>query len=176
MKLYEMAFYSTGAILELGTNEGLSTWIMAQAVVDLGYPKKILTVEFMPNLVELARKHLDKYTKVIDFVCADAMAFCDDLVCKGQSFYFSFIDHSHQYADMLKTNESLKQLIQPGGFALFHDFTDARNTENRAADDPATVNMASPLPASMPSLMVPSNIGVPMVLPGFFGGQATNTN
>ena len=48
LKLYEMAFFAEGDILELGCFEGLSTSIVAQAIADADRSRKMHTIDLDP--------------------------------------------------------------------------------------------------------------------------------
>lgn len=130
LKLYEMAYYATGDILEFGTNRGLSTSILARAISDAGKSAKIVTMELCAELAGQASRTLSQldFPRDIEFLVGDADASCQKLVDAGRKFAFAFVDHSHAYGDVLKACHRLSQLLTPGSFCLFHDFNDRRET------------------------------------------------
>ncbi|PYK15499.1 MAG: hypothetical protein DME55_13635 [Verrucomicrobia bacterium] len=130
LKLYEMAYYATGDILEFGTNRGLSTSILARAISDSGKSAKIVTMELCPELAGQASRTLSQldFSRHIEFLVGDADASCQKLVDAGRKFAFAFVDHSHAYGDVVKACHHLSQLLTPGSFCLFHDFNDRRET------------------------------------------------
>jgi hypothetical protein len=130
LKLYEMAYYATGDILEFGTNRGLSTSILARAISDAGKSAKIVTMELCAELAGQASRTLSQldFSSHIEFLVGDADASCQKLVDAGRKFAFAFVDHSHAYGDVVKACHHLSQLLTPGSFCLFHDFNDRRET------------------------------------------------
>jgi len=128
LKLYEMAYYAVGDILEFGTNRGLSTSILARAVRDAGKSSTIVTMELEPKLAEHARVTLTQLnlSQQVDFMVGDADASCQTLVSHGRQFSFAFVDHSHTYDHVKKACHRLPAVLTPGSFCLFHDFNDPR--------------------------------------------------
>lgn len=130
LKLYELAYCSSGDVLELGTHQGLSTSILAQALIDAGKGHRLITIDMEQVFIdkaqtELAARQLDAG---VEFLCGDAGPFLDGFEAEGRTFGFAFVDHSHAYAPVLKASRSLGPLLLPGGFALYHDYVDRRNT------------------------------------------------
>jgi len=128
LKLYEMAYYATGDILEFGTNRGLSTSILARAITDAGKSSELVTMELDGRLAEHARRSLSglDLSRRVEFMVGDADASCQKLVDAGRKFHFAFIDHSHAYDHVVKTCRRLSQLLVPGSFCLFHDYNTSR--------------------------------------------------
>ncbi|MFG1426096.1 class I SAM-dependent methyltransferase, partial [Roseixanthobacter glucoisosaccharinicivorans] len=128
LKLYEMAFFSAGNVLELGTNRGLSTSVIATALLDSKNGHRLTTVEIRAPLLAQARAELEerKLDAVVDFVCGDASDVMLQLRSEGAKFGFAFIDHSHAFEPVYQACLALGDLIAPGGFAAFHDYTDRR--------------------------------------------------
>jgi len=124
LKLYEMAYYATGDILEFGTSFGLSTSILARAVRDAGRDSRIVAMELKQRLAEHARHTLTglDLSHYIEFMVGDADGSCQKLVDTGRRFHFAFVDHSHTYDDVSKACRRLSQLLTPGSFCLFHDY------------------------------------------------------
>jgi GT2 family glycosyltransferase/glycosyltransferase involved in cell wall biosynthesis len=132
LKLYEMAYYATGDILEFGTFFGLSTSILAEAVRDAGKGGRIVTMELGERYAEHARRTLTelKLSRYVEFMVGDADASCQKLVDAGRKFHFAFVDHSHAYEHVVKACRRVTQLLKPGAFCLFHDYNDRRNTDH----------------------------------------------
>jgi GT2 family glycosyltransferase/predicted O-methyltransferase YrrM/glycosyltransferase involved in cell wall biosynthesis len=128
LKLYEMAYYATGDILEFGTNRGLSTSILARAITDAGKSSELVTMELDERLAEHARRSLSglDLSRRVEFMVGDADASCQKLVDAGRKFHFAFIDHSHAYDHVVKACRRLSQLLVPGSFCLFHDYNTSR--------------------------------------------------
>lgn len=128
-KLYELAFFGEADILELGCARGLSTAIMAKAILDSGRPRKLTTVDLEPRMIEKARANLTENELLagVEFITGDASVVCESLLKQHHHFDLIFVDHSHAHTDVLAICKLLPQLVSPGGFVLFHDFNDRRN-------------------------------------------------
>ena len=140
LKLYEMAYYSEGDILELGTNRGLSAYVMAAALRDSGLSSKIHTVELLGQIQRLAAANIARYdlTNWVEFHEGDGATVCQKLIDEGKMFDFAFVDHSHAYEHVLSSCQALKHMLRTGSFALFHDFTDGRNTDTKGVGESET--------------------------------------
>ncbi|MEO8195365.1 MAG: class I SAM-dependent methyltransferase [Thermoanaerobaculia bacterium] len=139
LKLYELAYFAPGPILEMGSYHGLSTSILARAVADSGPDRsgrRIISVELDPAAQAVARGHLERLglTGNVTFVQSDAHAYCLEAIAAGERFAFAFIDHDHAYASVLPVCRELPNLMLPEGFCLFHDWLDARNFQPDEAD------------------------------------------
>lgn len=139
LKLYELAFFAPGPILEIGSYHGLSTSILARAVADSGpesSDRRIVSVELDPAAQAVARAHLERLGLAgnVELVQSDAHAYCLKAAAAGERFAFAFIDHDHAYASVLEVCRELPGLTLPGAFCLFHDWLDARNFEPEDAD------------------------------------------
>lgn len=128
-KLYELAYFARGDVLELGCARGLSTAIIAQAVHDAGRAARVVSVDLEPRMIERARANLAAYNLLagVELILGDASAVCHSLIAQGRRFGFAFIDHSHAYGEVLAVCGLLPSLVEEGGFVLFHDFNDRRN-------------------------------------------------
>lgn len=145
LKLYEMAYFCQGRMLELGCNQGLSTSIMAGARRDAGLNEVIETVDLQQHLCDTTTRSLKKnnLTGIVEVYCADAVNYCADGIKEGRTYEFVFVDHSHQYDLVLGVAEQLGDLIIPGGFCFFHDYNDKRNI--RPEDEDYGVSQAADL-------------------------------
>jgi predicted O-methyltransferase YrrM len=129
LKLYELAYYADGNILELGSAQGLSTSILVQAIRDSGLNKSLTIVDIKRISLLVTRRNLLKSGNC-DFVhsrLGDAAAVCRDLARETSKFALVFIDHSHAFQRVLEVAQILTAVTSDGGFCLFHDFNDARN-------------------------------------------------
>ena len=125
LKLYELAYYCSGDILELGSYEGLSTCILAEAMRDSGRDGSLFTVDlsYRQQLVDNAR--ICGLDRRINIITADAPAAIKSLSPKR--FEFIFVDHSYTYDDVKSVCLLLREITVSSGFVLFHDYNDARN-------------------------------------------------
>lgn len=137
LKLYELAYYATGDILELGTYQGLSTSILAAAIRDSEDNKRVVwTIDLNPEFAPVAQRHIDE-RGLHDYVrinSGDAVEFAQQLIASDRRFNFVFVDHSHAYKDMIAICQYLPALVNTGGFCLFHDYNDMRNQDLSDAD------------------------------------------
>lgn len=136
LKLYELAYFAGGDVLELGSHQGLSTAILARACRNSSPSKRVHTVDLEPAYTRAARKNLERLGLLdrVSMRTGDAAAAARELADAGARFGFVFIDHSHTYADTLAVCAVLDRLVIPGGFCLFHDFNDSRNRDEGDAD------------------------------------------
>lgn len=129
-KLYEMAYFSNGPILELGTYRGLSASVIARAITKCGPAARLTTIDIDGSHVKVAEAAFEA-NKVpcsrVTFMVADAVAQVATFAAERQTFAFVFVDHSHAYEHMLPTCQKLAEIVEPGGFVLFHDYNDPRN-------------------------------------------------
>jgi SAM-dependent methyltransferase len=136
LKLYEMGFFIRGNILELGTYQGLSTSILSLANHDSGLNKEIHTVEIDESLMQtaqqnLAGRHLEQNVFFYRLSSSEALAkFLD----RKMKFDFIFVDHSHEYEPVLEVCEDMGDLLNEGGYCLFHDYIH-RDTFNDTTRD-----------------------------------------
>lgn len=136
LKLYEMAFFSTGDILELGCSYGLSTYVIAQAIRDSGKSSRFDTVDINMNFALCTRRTLNKHglTDYVNIWVGDAGPICESFSMLGRKFGFVFVDHSHEYRPVSRVCRQLSNLLDPGGYCLFHDYIDRRNIDLFSGD------------------------------------------
>jgi hypothetical protein len=131
LKIYELAYFSPGAVLEMGSYHGLSASIIATALKNAHSPFKLTSVDLHKGLSELAARNLESLglDTYATFDTSDGTAYLDRVVAHGRSFGFVFIDHSHQYRHVMAACERLAELVMPSAFVLLHDFNDPRNRD-----------------------------------------------
>jgi len=135
LKIYELAYFGDGTILELGTFEGLSTSVIATAIRNSGRQREFTSVDHNPALSMTASVNLME-AGLIDWVeldVADAVTYLDYAIATERQYSFVFIDHSHAYKDMVAACIRLDKITARGGFVLFHDFNDSRNRRDNFA-------------------------------------------
>ena len=134
-KLYEMAYFADGDILETGTFYGLSTCVMAQACKDVlkkdRKQQRIYTIEKSKAAANVAREHFQQkgvFNFIKQFV-GDGTEEMKKLVDQGKKFKFAFIDHDHAYRPTKEACFLMEKLLVNGGFVFFHDFTHPNNKD-----------------------------------------------
>ena len=137
MKIYELAFHAENNILELGCFRGLSTFIIAKAVLHSNSKKRITTVDINSGCIQSARANIltiDQVTNgrvnLLESIVNDGGSAVSNLIDAGRKYSFAFIDHSHAYDHVLDVCQKLDDVMEPGGFCLFHDYNDKRNNDN----------------------------------------------
>ena len=130
-KLYELAYFASGDILELGTFCGLSTSIIAQAIYDSKREISFETVDIDKDANEKAQKNVLSKTgrAPVQFNILDATEYLDKAIAAGKSYGFIFVDHWHGYEATYEAAMRAKKLLKNGGFCLFHDYNDPANTD-----------------------------------------------
>jgi len=126
LKLYELAYFSTGNILELGTNNGLSTSIMVQALSDSHKKYNLETVDLYHNEAKNNLRNIPGY-ELINFIVNDAKKVMDELILDSRKFSLLFVDHNHSYEHTKEVIIRLEKLLNPNSFIIFHDYSDLVN-------------------------------------------------
>ncbi|QDU10390.1 class I SAM-dependent methyltransferase [Gimesia aquarii] len=136
LKLYELAYFVRGDILELGSYRGLSTTILAEAAQHSPSPKHIYSVDMSLKCVKRTRSNLRRkgLQQGVTTICDEGTNAVRNFKAEGRQFEFAFIDHSHAYDPVYSVCRELDTVMQPGGFCLFHDFNDPRNRESDNRD------------------------------------------
>jgi capsular polysaccharide biosynthesis protein/SAM-dependent methyltransferase len=129
LKLYELTVHTSGDVLELGTNRGLSAFIIATALKATDPTRRLITVDIDAGLIETARQNLTGkgVLDVVELRHGDANDLCLAMAAEGRCFEFVFVDHSHAYEPMVLACDRMHEVVAPGGFVLFHDYKDAGN-------------------------------------------------
>ena len=131
LKLYEIAYFVQGDVLELGSYHGLSTTILSRAGHNSPYKKHVYSVDLNPRCVRAARHNLAArgLGGNVTSICGDAADAVRALIAQGKRFALVFVDHSHTYEDVYRVCRELGEVTMQGGFCLFHDFNDLRNRD-----------------------------------------------
>lgn len=131
LKLYELAYFAAGDILELGTGPGLSTCVLIQALLASGRNAGILTVDLNTRAVSKALQQLAgrQGLERVNFWCIKAVHALQELVRRQRRFGLVFVDDSHRYEEVRDECVELMWVLLPGAFALIHDYCDARNAD-----------------------------------------------
>jgi hypothetical protein len=142
LKLYELAFFAPGPILEIGTYRGRSTTIMARAA-QAGAGAVIFSVDVDPAAQRAATAALDAHglARRVILVRGSATAALRRLAGLRPSLVF--VDGDHSLEGVRRDLAALEPVVPDGSLLLFHDFHDPRNEDEserqiavqRAVDD-----------------------------------------
>ena len=129
LALYELAYFASGPVLEMGSAWGLSTTILCRAVHNSGRRARVESIEIDPGFQQATAQAIaaQGLGRVYRPLPGDASVEAARLVERGRTFGFAFIDHDHTYEATRTACRHLCSLIEPGGLVLFHDFNDHRN-------------------------------------------------
>lgn len=133
LKLYELAYFVDGDVLEIGAHHGLSTSILAQACNNSPRKKMVRSVEINPQNVVAARRTLSRLElgHAVEFIWDSAQQALPRLSRKRRRFGLVFVDHAHDYESVRDVCRRLGALTNENGFCFFHDFNDGRNRNAR---------------------------------------------
>ena len=128
LTLHDIARYTSGNVLEIGSAWGLSATILCRAVKARGRGK-VVSLEIDPEFQRLTtaavrKHHLGRWHEMRG---GDGTALLQQAAAAGEVFSAIFIDHDHGPEASQQACSLLPQLLAPGGFMLFHDFNDRLN-------------------------------------------------
>jgi len=129
LKIYELAYFSDGVILELGTSEGLATSVIASGMRNSGRRREFTSVGLNAASSMAASQNLVEAGLIdsVELVVSEAATFLDHAIATERQYGFVFIDHSQAYKATLAVCNRLDKITARGAFVLFHDFNDPRN-------------------------------------------------
>lgn len=112
-------------VLETGTNRGVSTIVMAQALKDLGVDTVVQTVDIDQRQVEKARKNVADagLSEFVRFHCEDSLAFLERTVEREPHVDFAFVDDHHVADHVIKEIDILVPAVTVRRGKLFFDNT-----------------------------------------------------
>jgi predicted O-methyltransferase YrrM len=111
-------------VLEIGTNHGASTIIMAQAILDSGEPGRIITIEKSDVLANVAYENF-KRAGVSELILQATNSSADELKRMAGVFDvdIAFIDGSHDYQGVIDDFLGIIKLLTPKGLIIFDNIT-----------------------------------------------------
>jgi predicted O-methyltransferase YrrM len=129
LKLFEMAFFCKGDILEIGSHQGLSSFIMAHALHDAKKESKIHTYDVHKGYQDQAIANIERkgFSTFVEFHLEDGLIAVKNWIDKKKKFSMAFIDHDHTFQPNFELCKLLDKVIAQNGFVLFHDYNDRRN-------------------------------------------------
>jgi predicted O-methyltransferase YrrM len=121
-KLYELAYFADGPILEIGTYCGRSAITMAMALSDAGRSHPIVSVDIDPAAAGLGHRHARAHEveEHIVFVCGSAGRFLATV--PGFEPALIFVDGDHSAAGVRADLDAIAPHVRPGTLLFFHDY------------------------------------------------------
>jgi hypothetical protein len=112
-------------VVETGTNTGVSTIVMAQALKDLRLDAVVQTVELNAGRVERAKRNVESagLRDYVRFHVGDSIEFLRDLVEREPHVDFAFIDDHHTYDHVAQEIEILYPKLLSRRGKLYFDNT-----------------------------------------------------
>lgn len=132
LKLYELAYFAPGPILEIGTYRGRSTTIMARAA-RAGAGAMLISVEVDPQAQRAAAAALAAHDVAGRVLLVRGSAAAAGRRLRGLTPSLTFVDGDHSLDGVRRDLTTLEPLVPRGGLLLFHDFQYARSDNALAA-------------------------------------------
>ena len=109
-------------ILEVGTNYGTSTIIIAQALIDSGREGGIETIEIDPATAAIAADHFKEagVSEIIDQLIGESVWVIRNLYNPVQ---IAFIDGSHECQNVVWDFEAVLNILRKDGLVIFDNTT-----------------------------------------------------
>jgi precorrin-6B methylase 2 len=110
-------------VVETGTNWGVSTIVMAQALKDLGTTAKVRTVEMNESLAEIAKSNVEQagLTDHVEFHVEDSLSFLARTADEVDQFDFIFIDDDHRAEHVIEELAIVCPKIAPRTGKIYFD-------------------------------------------------------
>jgi predicted O-methyltransferase YrrM len=111
-------------VIETGTNRGLTTIVMAQALKDLDIQRRLETVDLDANVVEVARRNVDRagLSDYVNFNVEDAQSFLKR-VTAGAGIDFVLIDDLHTREQVVAEIDIVCPRVVPQTGTVYFDNT-----------------------------------------------------
>jgi SAM-dependent methyltransferase len=129
LKLYELAFFARGPILEIGSYYGKSAIILARGAKAGGSEAIVYSVDVDAQALSAARRAAASHGVAdrIVFVRGSLRALLR--ACHGLRPMFVFVDGDHSLGGVRRDLEALQRIVPNDALLLFHDFHDPRNED-----------------------------------------------
>jgi predicted O-methyltransferase YrrM len=134
LKIYELAYFSAGPIVEIGTYRGKSAVLMARALSDAGKPGPVVSLDVDPEALRFAM-HLAADRGVAE--CIAMLRGTSEMLFRSMPALrpgFVFLDGDHSRRGVARDLGALRDRVRAGGLLLLHDYYDARNADPAEPD------------------------------------------
>jgi predicted O-methyltransferase YrrM len=134
LKLYELAWFSAGPVLDIGTYRGKSAVLMAQALLDGDRPGPIVSVDVDREALRAAAalaaaRGLEERIALVRGTAEQLFR-----SVPGLRPAVVFLDGDHSRSGVARDLRALQPQVPAGGLMLFHDYYDARNADPSEPD------------------------------------------
>ncbi|HEY7145522.1 MAG TPA: class I SAM-dependent methyltransferase [Streptosporangiaceae bacterium] len=122
LKLYELAYFTTRPILEIGMYCGRSTTILATAVADRGHQIPIISLDTDPFALSMTLRSLQMHgvEQHVLLSCSSVQSFVKTIPEFAPGLIF--LDANHAEAAVRADIDSIRQCTRSGSLLLFHDY------------------------------------------------------
>jgi predicted O-methyltransferase YrrM len=134
LKLYELAWFSSGPALDIGTYRGKSAILMAQALHDAGRAGPIVSLDVDRDALRAAaalaaERGLEDRVALVRGTAGQLFR-----SVPGLRPALVFLDGDHSRRGVARDLRALEPQVPAGGLMLFHDYYDARNADPSEPD------------------------------------------
>ena len=134
MKLYELAYFASGPILEIGTYRGKSAVLMAQALRDGGRAGPVVSLDVDREGLDAAASEAAARGLGDRLVLARGTAEALFRRTPGFAPTLFFLDGDHSRRGVARDLRALRDRVPQGALLLFHDYHDERNADPSVPD------------------------------------------
>jgi predicted O-methyltransferase YrrM len=108
-------------LVETGSNQGCTTIILAQALIDAGCAGRVLTFEIDQSNIAIARRNYAAagVERLIELRPGDVRSTLPPAISSHSEIRFAFLDASHSYDDVIFEFETLAPRLAPDALVLF---------------------------------------------------------
>lgn len=125
-KLYEMAYYADGPVLEIGCLHGKSTTILALGIRAAANAVPLISVDVNEEHCAIAQSNVRRM--VPEITPQFRTGYSNTIVAAlATKIHFAFVDGNHTYGQVKEDLPAVDMHLRPGGFMLLHDYFDSRN-------------------------------------------------
>jgi len=122
LKLYELAYFTRGPVLEIGAYHGKSSIVMARAIQDAGRPTFVVSLDVDIEALGTARRNAERVgvSPTILYVHGTPMTLRHAM--GGLAPQLTFVDGLHTYDGVAQDLRALEPIVPAGGIIVFHDY------------------------------------------------------
>ncbi len=142
MKLYELASFTPGPILEIGVFRGRSTTVMARALKAAGNPARIISVDIDSAGLAVAAENLARHAVSNKVTLVEGTSRALLRAAPSLRPGLVFVDGDHSFRGALADLEAIEPFTPTGSIVVMHDY------EGYTDDDPYWIQVEPAVQAS----------------------------